>query len=86
MSKVVTARLSDEVLDKVDKIAAMRNRSRAWILSRLIENAAEKELEFRAFIQEGIDSIERGDYLTQEEMEVWFEERVTNRARPIAAE
>lgn len=86
MSKVVTARLSDEILDKVDKIAALRNRSRAWILSWLIENAVEKELEFRAFIQEGIDSIERGDYLTQEEMEVWFEERVANRARPIAAE
>ena len=86
MTKVVTARLSDEVLDKVDQIAAIRNRSRAWILSRLIETAADKELEFRAFIQEGIDSIERGEYYTQEEMEAWFEERVANRERPIAAE
>lgn len=86
MTKVVTARLSDEVLAKIDKIAAMRNRSRAWILSRLIETAADKELEFRTFIQEGMDAIERGEYYTQEEMEAWFEDLVANRSQPIAAE
>jgi predicted transcriptional regulator len=73
MSKVVTARIKDEVLADIDRIAEMRDRSRAWVLSRMIEKSVERELEFRAFIQEGIDAIERGDYYTQEEMEEWVE-------------
>jgi predicted transcriptional regulator len=73
MSKVVTARIKDEVLADVDRIAEMRDRSRAWVLSRMIEKAVERELEFRAFIQEGVDAIERGEYYTQEEMEEWVE-------------
>lgn len=73
MSKVVTARIRDEVLADVDRIAEMRDRSRAWVLSRMIEKAVERELEFRAFIQEGVDAIERGEYYTQEEMEEWVE-------------
>ena len=71
MSKVVTARIKDEVLADIDRIAEMRDRSRAWVLSRMIEKAVERELEFRAFIQEGVDAIERGEYYTQEEMEEW---------------
>lgn len=86
MSNVVTARITDKALADVDRIAEMRDRSRAWVLSHLIAKAAKQELEFREFIQEGVDAIERGDTLTQEEMERWFEERVANRARPIAAE
>ena len=73
MSKVVTARIKDEVLADVDRIAEMRDRSRAWVLSRMIEKAVERELEFRSFIQEGVDAIERGEYYTQEEMEEWVE-------------
>lgn len=73
MSKVVTARIKDEVLADIDRIAEMRDRSRAWVLSRMIEKAVEHELEFRAFIQEGVDAIERGEYYTQEEMEEWVE-------------
>ena len=71
MSKVVTARITDDVLADVDRIAEMRDRSRAWVLSRMIEKAVERELEFRAFIQEGVDAIDRGEFYTQEEMEEW---------------
>lgn len=73
MTKVVTARIKDQVLADVDRIAEMRDRSRAWVLSRMIEKAVERELEFRAFIQEGVDCIERGEHYTQEEMEEWVE-------------
>jgi predicted transcriptional regulator len=86
MTNVVTARIDVKTLAHVDQIAKMRDRSRAWVLSYLIEKAAKQELEFREFIQEGLDAIENGDTLTQDEMERWFEEKVTNRARPIAAE
>ena len=86
MSNVITARVSDEVLAMIDRIATSKDRSRAWIVATLVESAARSQTEFDAFIQEGIDAIERGDTLTQDEMEQWLEEKIARRSRPIAAE
>lgn len=86
MSTVVTTRLSDDVLAMVDAMAKSQDRSRAWIVARLVEIAARKQAELDAFIQVGIDSIERGDFYTQEEMEHWVEERIAARRLPVAAE
>ncbi len=86
MSNVITARVSDEVLVMIDRLANMNERSRSWIVAKLIESAASKQIELADFIQEGIDSIERGDFYTQEQMEAWFEERKASRTSRIAAE
>ena len=42
----------------------------------------EEELTFLAFVQEGIDSADRGELIGQEEMEAWVEAR----GRQAAAE
>ncbi len=68
MSNVITARVSDEVLAMIDQFAKSRERSRAWITAKLIETAVRKQIEFDAFIQEGEDAIERGEYVTHEEL------------------
>jgi predicted transcriptional regulator len=88
MSKqnVISARVSDEVLAKIDRIAELRDRSRAWIVSTLIEAAARDELEFREFLQAGIDSADQGKLIPQEEAEKWYEDRIANRSTQIAAE
>jgi predicted transcriptional regulator len=86
MSNVITARVSDEVLAMIDRLAEGRDRSRAWIVARLVEDAARKELDFRDFIQVGIDSADRGDVISQDEMEEWLERRIANRALAVAAE
>ncbi|MBK9002413.1 MAG: hypothetical protein IPM41_00715 [Sphingomonadales bacterium] len=57
----------------IDSLAASRERSRSWIVSKLIESAVAKQIEMDNFIQVGIDEIERGDFYTQEEMEAWVE-------------
>jgi predicted transcriptional regulator len=63
MSKtaVITARVDEETLALVDRVSKAHNRSRAWFVARAIEEAARKEADFLAFVQEGIDAIERGD-------------------------
>lgn len=74
MSKtsVITARLDAETLAALDALAEKRERSRAWLVAKAIKRFVEDETAFDAFIQEGEDAIERGDYLTQEEMEAWI--------------
>jgi predicted transcriptional regulator len=88
MSKqnVISARVSDDVLAMVDRLAASKDRSRAWLVSRLLEKSVKEAVEFEDFIQTGIDSADRGDVIRQEEMEAWFEARVAGRTLPVAAE
>jgi predicted transcriptional regulator len=87
MSKVITARVDDEILVLIDSVAKAQGRSRAWFVADAVCRAAQHEAEFRAFIQVGIDAADRGELISQEEMERWFEERVANRpAAAIAAE
>ena len=86
MSNVITARVSDETLAMIDRLAAFEDRSRAWIVSKLVDASVRKEIEFADFIQEGIDSIERGDFYTQDEVEAWFAAKKASRAGRIAAE
>lgn len=71
MSNVITARVSDNLLSQIDRLAQKHDRSRAWVVAKLVEGAARKEIEFLDFIQEGFDAIERGEYYTQEQMEEW---------------
>jgi predicted transcriptional regulator len=86
MSNVITTRVNDDILAMVDRLAISRERSRAWIANRLIETAARKEIEFLDFIQAGIDSADRGDMISQDEMEAWLEEKIANRTQAVAAE
>lgn len=70
MSKtaVITARVDEETLALVDLIARSHNRSRGWFAARAIADAARKEAEFLAFVQEGIDAAERGELVPHEEV------------------
>jgi len=82
MSNVVTARIDDDVLAMVDRLAASRERSRSWIVARLIESAARAQLESDAFIQVGLDDIEVGRTIAHDQL---VDTIMKRRARPAAA-
>lgn len=88
MSKtaVVTARLATQIVEDLDRLAAHCDRSRAYLISKAVQRFIEQEAELHDFIQVGIEAADRGDVVSQSEMEAWFEGRLTNRALAIAAE
>jgi predicted transcriptional regulator len=77
MSKtaVVTTRIDAASSEKLDELASKLDRSRAWVIQQAIERYVDAELELLAFIQVGIDSADRGELISQEEMEAWFASR-----------
>jgi len=77
MSKtaVITARIDEGMLQALDALAADQERTRAWLVAKAIQRYVKEETEFRAFIKEGEDAIDRGEYYTQEQMEEWFASR-----------
>jgi predicted transcriptional regulator len=74
-SAVITARLDNDALARLDQLSTMLDRSRAWIVAKAVQRYVDEELEFRAFIQQGIDEADRGELISQEDMEAWFEAR-----------
>ena len=74
-TSVVTARLEEEELVQLDELASHLDRPRSWIIAKAIKAYLEEERAFLAFIQKGEDAIERGDTLSQAEMEDWFTAR-----------
>jgi len=72
---VVTARIDASSSEKLDRLASKLDRSRAWVIQQAIERYVDTELELLAFIQVGIDSADRGELISQEEMEAWFAAR-----------
>jgi predicted transcriptional regulator len=80
-SAVLTTRVDEETLALVDKVAQATGRSRAWIAAQAIREVAEREAEFLAFVQEGIDAADRGELMPHEDV---FE-RLKARRRSKAA-
>jgi predicted transcriptional regulator len=70
MSKtaVITARVDEATLQSLDALAESQERTRAWLVAKAIQRYVKEETEFRAFIKQGEDAIDRADYLTHEEM------------------
>ncbi|RYY37354.1 MAG: ribbon-helix-helix protein, CopG family [Sphingomonadales bacterium] len=67
-TSVVTARLDPDTLAGLDKLAEYHERSRAWLVAKAVKQYVKSESEFFSFLQEGEDAIERGEYLTHEEL------------------
>jgi predicted transcriptional regulator len=67
-TSIVTARLDNETLAGLDRLAEYHERSRAWLVAKAIKQYVKEESEFFAFLKGGEDAIERGDYLTHEEL------------------
>ena len=65
-SAVITTRLDGATADLIDQAAARHGQSRSWFVSRVLAQAAKREAEFLAYIQEGIDELDRGEGIPHE--------------------
>ena len=76
---VISARIDTDLLAKLDRIAKFNDRSRAWVINRLLDNAATRELEFVEFVQEGLDDIAAGRVIPHEQVMAEIEARIAGR-------
>jgi predicted transcriptional regulator len=75
----VVAQLDAETFATMHAQAVSRGLSDVEYASEAIRRAAAYDAEYRTFIQEGIDAADRGELISQAEMERWFEARVRAR-------
>ena len=70
---VVTARVDQELSDKLDRLAGQLGRSRSWLTARALESYVEQEAEYLASIQRARDEIARGEGISEVEMDAFFD-------------
>ena len=71
-SVVITARIGEALAADLDELAGRRDRSRAWLVEKAIAAFVADELELYKSLDEAEAQIDRGEYLTQEQVEAEF--------------
>lgn len=74
-SVVISARIDQETAALLDQVAAAQGRSRAWLVANAVKRMAEEEAAYHAYVQEGIDAIERGDFVPHEDVLAWVADK-----------
>jgi predicted transcriptional regulator len=72
-STVVTTRIDEPTAQALDALATRLDRSRAWIVAKAVSRYVKDQSELLDLIRDGDESIDRGEYLTQEQMEEWLQ-------------
>jgi predicted transcriptional regulator len=79
--RVVTAKLPDELVSRMDEVAERIDRSKSWIVRQAVaEWLVEEERRYELTL-EAMKSIDEGRTLTQEEAEKHFADRRKARSR-----
>lgn len=81
----ISARVDETTLKDLDRLAEELDRSRSWLVAQAVREYVKRETEFLEFVKVGEDEIESGDFLTQDEMEAWLEDRISKRTRAEAS-
>ena len=82
-SVVVTARIDEELAERLDRLAAGYDRRRGWIVAQAIERYVAEESRLLEMVREGEADLEAGRSFTQEQVEEMF--GVTRQVRRDAA-
>jgi predicted transcriptional regulator len=60
MSVTVTARLAEDIADKLDVLAGQLKRSKSFLVAQAIEDYVAREADFLAKIEEGLADLKAG--------------------------
>lgn len=83
--RVVTAKLPDELVSRMDEIAGRIDRSKSWIVRQAVTEWLAEEQRRYELTLEALKSVDEGRTYTQEEVEKHFAARRKARSRAARA-
>ena len=83
--RVVTAKLPDELVSRMDGIASRMDRSKSWIVREAVTEWLAEEQRRYDLTLEAMKSVDEGRTFTQEEVEKHFAARRKARSRAASA-
>lgn len=79
--RVVTAKLPDDLVSKMDEVADRIDRSKSWIVREAVAEWLAEEQRRYELTLEAIESMDAGQSLSQEDVENHFAERRQARSK-----
>ena len=83
--RVVTAKLPDDLVSRMDEIAERIDRSKSWIVRQALTEWLAEEQRRYELTMEALNSVDEGRTFTQEEVEKHFAARRKARSRTARA-
>jgi predicted transcriptional regulator len=83
--RVVTAKLPDDLVSRMDEVADRIDRSKSWIVRQAVAEWLAEEQRRHELTLEALKSVDEGRTLTQEEIEKHFAARRKARSRATRA-
>lgn len=65
---VISARIDEGMLSDLDRIAAFHDRSRAWVIARLLQQAVAYELEYVELVEPALEDVAAGRLIPHDEV------------------
>ncbi len=75
----ITGAVPADIVHALDRLAGRLQEPREQVVARAVEEFVARENELIDLLDAAEQQIERGDFLTQEQMERWFAERTRSR-------
>lgn len=70
--KTVTARIDDDSMERLSKMAEATQRSRSWLVAEAVRNYLREEEWQIAAIEEGVKAADEGQFASPEEVKYAF--------------
>ena len=83
--RVVTAKLPDDLILRLDEVADRIERSKSWIVRQAIAEWLAEEQRRHELTLEALKDVDEGRVLTQEELEAWAEQQKLRKRAKTAA-
>jgi len=81
--KTVTAQLPVTLVDRMDEMAARLDRSKQWLVRKAVVAYMARAERERQMIQEGLDDVDAGRFVSMAAMEKWADSLGTDNELPL---
>jgi predicted transcriptional regulator len=82
-TRTLTAQVPVELAEEVDALSEQIERPRQWIIKKALVQYLAREAEKRRLIQEGLDDVTAGRFVSMEQARVWANSLGTDNELPV---
>jgi len=82
-TKVLTAHVPVSMAEKVDRLAAQRDRSRGWIVKQALSAWIDQEEERSRLTREALADVEAGRVVDHQAVQAWADSLGTDKPLPL---
>lgn len=76
--KIVSVRIEDKLLKRIDQMAELQDRSRAWVINHAMQNYLDHEEWFIQAVEQGIAEANAGKLVSHQEVKQKWNKKIAD--------